>query len=39
MTRETIKMSTSILQKGETFVKYGKVGKPHKRFVYVSEDE
>ena len=38
-TKEAIKMSTNILQKGETFLKFGKLGEPHKRFVYVSDDE
>lgn len=37
--KETTKMSASILQKEETFLKYGKLGTPHKRFVYFSENE
>lgn len=38
-TRETIKLSTNVLQQGETFLKFGRSGKPHKRFVYSSDDE
>jgi hypothetical protein len=28
-----------MLKKGETFIKYGKYGKPHERFVFLTEDE
>jgi hypothetical protein len=38
-TKETIKLSTNVLQAGETFLKYGRAGKPHKRYVYASDDE
>jgi hypothetical protein len=38
-TRDTIKRSTNILQAGERFLKYGRMGKPHMRFVQVSEKE
>lgn len=38
-TKETIKLSTNVLQSGESFLKFGRMGKPHLRFVYVSDDE
>ncbi len=38
-TKDTIKRSTNILQAGEHFLKFGRIGKPHMRFVYVSDDE
>lgn len=38
-TRETIKRSTNVLQAGEFFLKFGRMGKPHMRYVQVSDDE
>lgn len=38
-TKETIKLSTNVLQSGESFLKFGRRGTPHLRFVYVSDDE
>ena len=38
-TKDTIKKSSNILQTGEYFLKYGRHGKPHKKFIYVSDDE
>ena len=38
-TKETIKRSTTILQTGENFLKFCRLGKPHLRYVYVSDDE
>jgi hypothetical protein len=38
-TKDTIKRSANILQSGEHFLKFGRMGKPHMRFVYVSDDE
>ena len=38
-TKDTIKRSANVLQSGEHFLKYGRMGKPHMRFVYVSDDE
>jgi Sec7-like guanine-nucleotide exchange factor len=38
-TKDTIKRSANILQAGEHFLKFGRLGKPHMRFVYVSDDE
>jgi hypothetical protein len=38
-TRDTIKRSTNILQSGEEFLKFGRMGKPHMRYVYVSDEE
>jgi hypothetical protein len=38
-TKDTIKRSANVLQAGEHFLKFGRMGKPHMRFVYVSDDE
>jgi hypothetical protein len=34
----TIQDDSKVLQSGDTFVKYGRRGRPHARFVYISAD-
>ena len=37
--KDSIKISINVLIDGDTFVKYCRRGKPHKRYVFLSQDE